>query len=135
MSPRGNTSLTVVILDKDPWGRRQLAARLSREPGIQVVGEGPVDSGGVRIVQETRPDVVLVESKTGGEHGIAVVRSLVRDVPETAVIVLTSFFDQEEQDAVLRAGARAYSLKELDARRLVDLMRRHARSRCSTSPG
>ncbi|MFN3974396.1 MAG: response regulator transcription factor [Dehalococcoidia bacterium] len=134
MSPGEQRALTVVILDKDPWGRRQLAARLSREPGIRVVGEGPVDGGGVRMVQQAQPDVVLVESKTGDEHGIEVVRTLAQRAPETAVIVLTSFFDQEEQEAVLRAGATAYSLKELDARRLVDLIRRSARSRCSTSP-
>lgn len=135
LSPREQRALKVVILDKDPWGRRQLATRLAREPGIQVMGEGPVDSLGVRLVEQARPDVVLVESKTGDEHGIAIVRALAQGIPETVVIVLTSFFDQEEQEAVLRAGAKAYSLKELDTRRLVDLIRKGATSQCSASPG
>lgn len=94
-----------------------------------------MDSVGVRLVQQVKPAVVLMESKTGEDNGVAIVRSLVQGAPETAVIILTSFFDQEEQEAVLQAGARAYALKELDARRLVELIRKHAGSRCSTSPG
>lgn len=103
--------LTVVIADDHPVVRGGLRALLGSIDGIAVVGEA---SGGRDAVRETllhRPRVLVVDLEMPDLDGVSATREVMAAAPETAVLVLTMFEDDESVFAAMRAGARGYILK------------------------
>ena len=66
--------ITVVLIDDQPLVRTGLRTLLARDPEIQVVGEADNGRSGVRLVQQTRPDVVLMDIRMPGLDGLAATR-------------------------------------------------------------
>ncbi|MBI4337036.1 MAG: response regulator transcription factor [Chloroflexi bacterium] len=116
-------AIRVLILDHHRWLREQLAQRLTREPDIEVVGKTDAASYQQGQVARLRPDIVLVEAKGNLPQGPATYRQIVHAAPDSAVIILTSYLDEEERRQALAAGVRAYLLKELDVRDLLATIR------------
>ncbi|GGO50930.1 MULTISPECIES: response regulator [Streptomyces] len=103
--------LTVVIADDHPVVRGGLRALLGSIDGITVVGEA---AGGRDAVRETllhRPRVLVVDLEMPDLDGVSATREVVAAAPETAVLVLTMFEDDESVFAAMRAGARGFILK------------------------
>ncbi|EPH43396.1 response regulator transcription factor [Streptomyces aurantiacus] len=103
--------LTVVIADDHPVVRGGLRALLGSIDGIAVVGEA---SGGRDAVRETllrRPRVLVVDLEMPDLDGVSATREVMAAAPETAVLVLTMFEDDESVFAAMRAGARGFILK------------------------
>jgi two-component system, NarL family, response regulator LiaR len=106
-----NTSVKVLLVDDHEMVRIGLAAVLGTEEGIEVVGEASNGNDGLRLAQEYRPDVVLMDLVMDGMDGIETTRRLLEVYPECKVIVLTSFLDDEKLYPVIEAGAFSYLLK------------------------
>jgi DNA-binding NarL/FixJ family response regulator len=106
--------LRVVLVDDHPVYREGIVAALGDE--IDVVGEAGDADEAIRVAADTQPDVVLMDLHLGdGGSGITATREITTRNPATRVVVLTMSEDDDTIVAALRAGARAYLLKESPA--------------------
>jgi DNA-binding NarL/FixJ family response regulator len=96
---------------------------LESEADIEVVGEGSDSETALAGCAETHPDVLVLDLRMPGEGGVEVCRKVREDCPETAVLVLTSFDEDEELFGVLSAGACGYLLKDTRPERIVHAIR------------
>jgi DNA-binding NarL/FixJ family response regulator len=103
--------LRVVIADDHPYYRRGLARSL-RSRGIEVVGEAPNGEAAIRAVEETAPDVVVMDLKMPGLSGLEATRRLTARAPASRVLVLSVSNDEEDVTDAVLAGACGYVLKE-----------------------
>lgn len=103
--------LRVVLVDDHPMVREGLRAVLEHLGGAEVVGEAGDGEEAVRVVGDTRPDVVVMDLTMPGLSGIEATRRLVDADPGLGVLVLTMSEDDASVFAALRAGARGYVLK------------------------
>jgi DNA-binding NarL/FixJ family response regulator len=104
-----------VLLVDDHWIVRQgLRSVLNGDPAFEVVGEAADGGHALRLVGEQRPDIVLLDLQMPGLGGVEVCQRMAQASPQTAILILTAFFDQSLIDACLRAGARGYLLKDVE---------------------
>lgn len=115
--------IKVLLVDDHEMVRIGLAAVLGTEDGIEVVGEASNGEEGIRLTQEYKPDVVLMDLVMEGMDGIETTRKLLQLYPECKVIVLTSFLDDEKMYPVLEAGAFRYLLKTSRAQEIAQAIR------------
>ena len=116
-------TLRVFIIDDHDDVRHALAARLNAVPGVKVVGEVSLVDGSLRLVQELRPDVVVVETKRQDGRGLEVVNCLARSGTGARVVVLTTYLSEWEEWAASRAGAVRCLLKDIGTAELVKQIR------------
>lgn len=111
----------VVIVDDHAIIRNGLRTMLEREDAVEVVGEAGTPEAALAVVAEVRPDVVLLDLKLGedDEAGLAVCTALTAGAPDLRVLVLTTFLNERLVVAALRAGAKGYVLKDVDAAELL----------------
>ncbi|RYP82870.1 response regulator transcription factor [Nocardioides guangzhouensis] len=101
----------VVLADDHPLVRQGLRAVIETTDDIEVVAEAEDGNDAVRLCVEHRPDVVLMDLQLPGLHGIEATRQVRRGAPETVVLVLTMFDDDDTVLAAISAGAAGYLLK------------------------
>ncbi|GLI10569.1 DNA-binding response regulator [Paenibacillus tyrfis] len=117
------TTIKVLLVDDHEMVRIGLAAVLSTEDDIEVVGEASGGQEGIRLALEYKPDVVLMDLVMEGMDGIETTRRLLQQHPECKVIVLTSFIDDEKIYPVIEAGAFSYLLKTSRAAEIAQAIR------------
>ncbi|CAG7650576.1 Transcriptional regulatory protein LiaR [Paenibacillus solanacearum] len=117
------TTINVLLVDDHEMVRIGLAAVLSTEEDIEVVGEASSGQEGIRLALEYRPDVVLMDLVMEGMDGIETTRRLLQQHPDCKVIVLTSFIDDEKIYPVIEAGAFSYLLKTSRAAEIAQAIR------------
>jgi DNA-binding NarL/FixJ family response regulator len=113
--------LTVVIADDHPRIRDRVRRALELG-GCVVVGETSNADGAVRLAQDLKPDVTLLDIHMPG-NGISAARRISESLPETAVVMLTQSADDDDLFDSLRAGASGYLLKTMDPTTLADQLR------------
>jgi len=106
--------ITVVLVDDHALVRRGLEQLLAGDGGIDVVGSASDGEQALEIVRATRPDVVLMDLQMPGIDGVEATRTIMAELPETQVVVLTSFSDSGRIIAALDAGAVGYLLKDTE---------------------
>jgi DNA-binding NarL/FixJ family response regulator len=109
--PDQETAIRVVVSDDHPVVRQGLRSFLEAQ-GFAVVGEAGDGAAAVRLVQETRPDVLLTDLVMPGVDGIEAIRRLRAEGPPVGILVLTSFSGAEQVIPAIRAGADGYLLKD-----------------------
>ena len=116
MSTRtGVPHIRVLIVDDHGVVREGLRAYLELESDIEVVGDARDGQEGVRRAQELQPDVVLMDLVMPNMDGVDATARIKQDHPETHVIILTSFLDDDRVVPAIRAGATSYLLKDVAA--------------------
>ena len=103
---------TVLIADDQPLQRMGFKMLLDGTPGMTVVGEASAGAEAVRMVEQTRPDVVLMDVRMPGMDGIEATRRITAAGSRTHVLILTTFDLDEYVYAGLRAGASGFLLKD-----------------------
>lgn len=106
--------IRVVLVDDQALVREGLRALLERTDDIVVAGEADDGDAGVRVVTETRPDVVLMDIRMPGTDGIAATRRIVDDpaLSQVHVVVLTTFDTDDNVLDAIRAGAVGFLVKD-----------------------
>jgi DNA-binding NarL/FixJ family response regulator len=104
-------SVTVVVADDQSAVREGLVLLLGTLPGITVVGQAADGQAAVELVQAAGPRVVLMDLNMPGCDGVEATRRIRADHPQTQVVVLTTYSDDESIIAALRAGALGYLTK------------------------
>jgi DNA-binding NarL/FixJ family response regulator len=115
--------LSVVLADDHPVVRGGLRALLSGVDGITVVAESGTHPGDVAAALRHGPQVLIVDRPMRGPDGVALIRSVLREVPGLAVLVFTSSEDDESVFNAMRAGARGYILKGAEQSDIVRAIR------------
>jgi DNA-binding NarL/FixJ family response regulator len=113
----------LVIVDDHPLFRRGIVAGFSSEPDLLIVAEAATSAEAYAAIDTATPDVILVDADLGAESGIELTRQLRRRFPQTAVLILTEFADDEQLFQAIRAGAAAYAPKQISGPELAELIR------------
>jgi DNA-binding NarL/FixJ family response regulator len=124
----------VLLVDDQALFREALATLLEVRPEIEVVGEAANGAEAIDKVAILRPDVVLMDLHMPVLDGIAAARRLRVEQPDTRVLALTTFDDDEDVFAALRAGAVGYLLKDVTGDRLVEALLAAARGESVLQP-
>lgn len=126
--------IRILIVDDHPVVRQGLHSLLSNHADLQIVAEAEQAQQALAIAKQDPPDVVLLDIRLPGVNGIEAARQLYRECPQTRVIMLTSYDDDEYLVGALEAGARAYLLKSVSDETLVWTIRAVHRGERLISP-
>lgn len=117
------SKIRVLIVDDQSLIRNGIGALLARKPDIEVVGQAGNGAEALDQVASLDPDVVLMDLMMPVMDGIEATRQLTTRGARPAVIILTTFRDDEHVIHGIAAGARGYLLKDVDHRALADAVR------------
>lgn len=128
------TPIRVLITDDHIIVREGLRLILETADGLEVVGEAADGAECLRLVTDIAPDVVLLDLQMPGMDGITAIDHLRREHPEIAIVILTTFNEDEKMLQGLQAGARGYLLKDTDRQTLLDTITAAARGETLLKP-
>ena len=104
----------MLVADDHPVFRRGMRAILGVEPDTELVGEATDGEEAVELAQELRPDVIMMPLNMPKVSGIEATRQILEASPDTAILMLTTFEDDDSVFAAMRAGAHGSVLKGAD---------------------
>jgi DNA-binding NarL/FixJ family response regulator len=115
----GAAPLTLLVVDDHEVVRQGLVALLDRRAGFQVVAEAGTVAEALEQARRFRPDLVVMDVRLPDGSGIEACRDIRSEMPDTRVVMLTSYPDEDAVLAAIVAGASGYLLKQVRARDLV----------------
>ena len=111
--PPPTKKLRLLVVDDHEVVRQGLAALLNRRESFQVVAEAGNVAEALAAVQRFKPDLVIMDVRLPDGSGIEACREIRADHPETRVVMLTSYPDEEAVLSAIVAGASGYLLKQV----------------------
>ncbi|MFB3099500.1 MAG: response regulator [Acidimicrobiia bacterium] len=123
MHAEAQRPLRVLLVDDHEVVRRGLRALLEAQDGIEVVGEVDTAADVVRQVGFNSPDVVVMDVRLPDGSGVEATRKVRQRFPDVAVLILSSFADEEALMSSIEAGASGYLLKRIDTEAIVNAVR------------
>jgi DNA-binding NarL/FixJ family response regulator len=126
--------IRVLLVDDDALMRAGLASILSSDAAVDVVGEAADGRDAVERVDALRPDVVLMDVRMPEVDGITATRDVVAASPDTRVVILTTFEDDEYIFGALTAGASGFLLKRTTPESLIEAIKAVAAGDSLLSP-
>jgi DNA-binding NarL/FixJ family response regulator len=105
--------IRILSVDDHDLVRKGLAAILSAESGMTLVAEASTGNEAVRLFEDYRPDVTLMDLRLPGKSGVETTREIRHSVPDARVIALTSYDGDQDIYRALEAGVRGYLLKDM----------------------
>jgi DNA-binding NarL/FixJ family response regulator len=120
--PTGQAVVSIVLVDDHAIVRQGIRSILERHPQMCVVGEAATSQEAMKVVAYARPRIVLLDLKlspSSDTEGLELCQKLTSTYPDTAVLVLTTFMDDQLVVRAIRSGARGYVVKDVDTRELV----------------
>lgn len=124
----------ILLVDDHDIVRLGLMTLLNDQPDMEVVGEANTARDGVNSTEALQPDVVLMDIRLPGESGIEAAQQISNHFPESKVVMLTSFADDELVVRAIRAGAVGYVLKQVGNEELLRAIRAAARGQALLDP-
>ena len=127
-------SIRLLIADDHLIVRQGLRLILETEDGFELVGEAADGAEAVQLAGELHPDVILMDLRMPGMDGLTAIEQLAEKQPEIAIVILTTFNEDELMVRGLRAGAKGFLLKDTDRATLFDSIRAAARGETLLKP-
>jgi two-component system, NarL family, response regulator DevR len=119
--------IRVMIVDDHDVVREGLRSLLNRRPGLSVIAEAGTVKDAVEQAIQKKPDVVVMDVRLPDGSGVEACRDIRSELPDTKLIMLTSYADDEAIVSSIMAGASAYLLKQTRGQQLADAVQAVAR--------
>ncbi|RFA35248.1 DNA-binding response regulator [Virgibacillus dokdonensis] len=116
--------IRVVVVDDHEIVRKGIIAYLQTDQDIDVVGQAESGKEGVEVTLQERPDVVLMDLIMEDGNGIEATTHITQQSPSCKIIILTSFYDDEQIFPALEAGAFSYLLKTSSATEITEAIKK-----------
>ena len=129
------SAIRVLLVDDQQIVRQGLATILKYAEGIEVAGQASDGQEGITLARDLRPDVVLMDVKMPRLGGIPATRQICAELPETHVVILTTYDTDDLVFEGIKAGAKGYLLKDASGETLVDSIRGVMRGESQIDPG
>jgi NarL family two-component system response regulator LiaR len=126
--------IRVLVVDDHAIVRRGLKAVLDLVPDIELAGEAENGKQALKMNQDLKPDVILMDLMMPEMDGIACIREIKAQSPKARILVLTSFGSEEMLFPAIKAGAMGYHLKDTTPETLVTAIRQVYRGESSLHP-
>ncbi|HYR84260.1 MAG TPA: response regulator transcription factor [Terriglobia bacterium] len=117
------TRIRILCVDDHPLLRQGIAAIINNQPDMLLIAEASTGTEAIQKFREHRPDVTLMDLRLPDMSGVDSLIAIRADMPEARIIMLTTFEGDVEIQRALVAGARAYMLKSMPPKELVDVIR------------
>jgi len=118
---------SVIIVDDHPLFREGVRSVIDAEDDLDVLAEGTSGDQALQLVRELRPRVALIDINMPNMNGMQVTRQIKAERLDTSIVLLTAYDDVEQVLHAFSAGAAAYCSKDVEAGKLVDIVRQVAR--------
>ncbi|HEY5005360.1 MAG TPA: response regulator transcription factor, partial [Ktedonobacteraceae bacterium] len=126
--------IQVLIVDDHAVVRQGIRFLLEQQPDINVIGEGSNGIQAIKLATDLLPDVILLDLLMPEMDGVTAVREIKRITPATQIIVLTSYYEDDQIFGVIKSGALSYLLKDTTPHELVGAVRAAARGESILHP-
>lgn len=127
--------IRLLIVDDQDIVRRGLEIILNSQPGIHVVGQAADGQEAIEQAQALRPDVVLMDLKMPRLSGVQATRRITESLPDTQVVILTTYDTDNLVFEGIKAGAKGYLLKDAPEETIVEAVRGVMRGESQLDPG
>lgn len=124
----------ILLVDDHALVRLGLITLLNDQPDMEVVGEASTAAEAVSATERLQPDVILMDIRLPGEGGIEATRQITSRTPDSKVVMLTSFADDELIFRAINAGAMGYVLKQVGNDELLRAIQAAARGEALLDP-
>ena len=126
--------ITILIVDDHAIVRHGLRTFFETQPDLLVVQEAGSGEAAINLATELIPDVVLMDLVMPGIGGIEAIRQIKQISPQSQIVALSSYHDDEFIFPALHAGALSYVLKDVHPQELVEIVRKAARGESMLHP-
>ncbi|QHT59056.1 response regulator transcription factor [Paenibacillus lycopersici] len=122
-STTNDGKISVLLADDQKMIRQGFGYVISLQDDLVLVGEAADGHEAVELALKLRPDIILMDIQMPGMTGIEAARTIVRQLPQTKIVVLTTFNDPDYIYEVIRCGAVGYLLKDADVEDMLEAVR------------
>ena len=129
------SSIRVLLVDDQQIVRQGLATILKYAPGIEVVGQASDGEEALALARDLKPDVVLMDLKMPRLGGIPATRKICAELPDTHVIILTTYDADDLVFEGIKAGAEGYLLKDTSSEMLIEAVQGVVQGESQLDPG
>jgi len=127
-------SIRILIADDHLIVREGLRLIMDTEPGFELVGEASDGAEAIELAAELKPDLILMDLRMPRVDGLTAIERLQVEQPQIAIVILTTFNEDELMRRGLQAGARGYLLKDTNRNTLFNTIRAAARGETLLQP-
>lgn len=124
----------MLLVDDHEVVRLGLRSLLEQQDDFEIVADVGSAEEAIKAAKAHEPEIVLMDIRLPGQSGIEACEKITKALPETKVIMLTSYAEDEMLFSAIRAGASGYVLKQIGAEELVRAVRSVARGEASLDP-
>ena len=117
------SKIKVLLADDHSLFREGLRSLLEEQDDIRIVGEAEDGLEAIRMVQQLKPTVILMDINMPVVDGVEATRMILKEHPSTGIVILTMYPQDEYVFQALKAGAKAYLLKDTPSKKLLNVIR------------
>ncbi len=126
--------IRLILVDDQALFREGLRILLSQNPRLEIVAEAANGEEAIATAKLHVPDIILMDLRMPRLNGVEATRQITRELPETRVIVLTTFEDDDEVYEAITAGATGYLLKASPSERVIEAIELTAKGESFIEP-
>ena len=115
--------IRILIVDDHPLVRHGLSGIINQQPDMVVVAESSCGREAIQHVRLHLPDLTVMDMRLPDIHGVEAIKTIVAEFPEARIVILSSYEGDADIRAGLKAGAKAYLLKGMESKELLEEIR------------
>ncbi len=119
-----DSQIKLFLVDDHEMVRRGLISYLLTDPSFEIIGEASSGSEAVKKLKDLEPDIVLMDLIMENGNGIEATKEVIKLHPDCKIIILTSFYDDEQVFPAIEAGAFSYVLKTASADEITETIKK-----------